>query len=84
MKPYSLVGVNGNAYAVMGYTADAMRKAGFSKEDIDKMYSEAKNGDYTHLISVCMDYIEEVNEKLGLEYSEEEDYDEEEDYFDEY
>lgn len=84
MKPYSLVGVDGNAFSVMGYTANAMRKAGFSKEDIDKMHDEATSRDYNHLLYVCMDYVDKVNEKLGLEYSEEdEDYDEE-DYDDEY
>lgn len=79
MKPYNLVGTDDNAYNVMGYTATAMRRAGFSKEDIEMMYSEATSGNYNHLLYVCMGYIDKVNEKLGLEDSEEE-----EDYDDEY
>lgn len=77
MKPYSLVGVDGNAYAIMGYTGRAMRNAGFSTDDINAMYDEAKSGDYSNLICVCADYIDKVNEKLGLD-DEEEDFDDDE------
>lgn len=76
MKAYSLVGVDGNAYSIMDYTAKAMRRAGFNKDEIDSMYAEAMSGDYNNLICICADWIDKVNETLGLE----EDYDEEEDY----
>ena len=72
---YSLVGVDGNAFALMGYTAKAMRKAGFTEEEIKGMYAEAESGDYYNLIAVCDDYVNKVNEKLGLTEDEEEDYD---------
>lgn len=64
---YSLVGVDGNAYAIMGYTQMAMRKAGFTREEIDQMLDEAKSGNYFNLIAVCSDYIDKVNERLGEE-----------------
>jgi hypothetical protein len=73
MRAYSLVGVNGNAYALMGYTARAMNDAEFSKDDINAMYDAAKSGDYSHLICVCNSWIDKVNEKLGLDPLEEED-----------
>ncbi len=63
---YSLVGVDGNAYAIMGYTARAMRRAGMDDE-IKQMYSDATSGDYNNLICVCDSWIDKVNEKLGLE-----------------
>ena len=63
---YSLVGVDGNAFSVMGYTARAMKDAKFEKSEIDKMYEEAKSGDYDNLLCVCMGYVDKVNEKLGL------------------
>lgn len=69
---YSLVGVDGNAYSIMGYTMDAMKKTGFTKEEIDQMLEQAKSGDYYNLIAVCDDYIRMVNERVG---EEEEDYD---------
>ena len=66
MKPFSLVGVNGNSLSVMGYTTSAMRKAGFSKE-IDEYYKQATSGDYDHLLSLSVQWIDKCNEALGLE-----------------
>ena len=63
---YSLVGVDGNAYSIMGYTARAMRKAGFSNVEIDQMYKEAEASDYYHLIAICDGYIGKVNDRLGF------------------
>lgn len=73
MKPYSLVGVDGNAYAVMGYTQRAMRHAGYSKDEIHQMIEEAESSDYNNLLCVCMEYIDKVNEKLDLTDEDEED-----------
>lgn len=66
MKPFSLVGVDGNAFAIMGYTARAMRKAGLGSE-VDKMYEEAESGTYYNLIAVCDGYITKANNALGLQ-----------------
>lgn len=68
---YCLVGVDGNAYAIMGYTARAMKREGFSKEEIDKMYDEAKSSDYNHLIQVCLEYVDQCNERAGEELDDE-------------
>ena len=77
MKAYSLIGVDGNAYSIMGYTARAMKDAGCSKEEVDKMYKEAMSGNYSNLICVCDNWIDKVNEMLGLtDEEEEDDYDE--------
>ena len=73
---YSLVGQNGNAFNLMGYTANAMKDSGFTKDEIDKMYEEAKSGDYNNLLCVCSDYCDKCNEKMGYT----EDDEEEEDY----
>lgn len=62
---YSLVGVDGNAYSLMGYTMDAMKREGFSKSEVDKMLKEATAGDYSNLICVCSKYLDMVNEKVG-------------------
>ena len=69
MAKYSLVCVDGNAYCVMGYTARAMKREGFSKEEVDEMYNKAESGDYNNLLRVCMDYIDKVNERVGAEDS---------------
>lgn len=60
MDKYSLVGVDGNAFSVMGYTARALKREGLG-DLVDKMHKEAMSGDYDHLIAVCMDYIEIAN-----------------------
>ena len=62
---YSLVGVNGNAYALMGYTQRAMKENGFSEIDIKKMIADATSDDYDNLIRVCDSWIEKVNKKVG-------------------
>ena len=64
-EKYSLVGVNGNAYAVMGYTAKAMRREGFSQEEIEEMKNKAMSDDYDNLLMVCMEYIDKANERAA-------------------
>lgn len=66
MKAYTLVGVDGNAYAIMGYVRTAMRRAGMSREDIDAYIKDATSSDYNHLLVVSCEMIDKVNEILGL------------------
>lgn len=71
MARYTLVGVNGNAYAVMGYTAKALERTGH-RDLVEKMTEEATSGDYDNLLRVCMKYIDIANEGLEDEEPEEE------------
>ena len=57
---YSLIGVDGNAFSVMGYTANALKKSGH-RDLVDQMYKEATSGDYSHLLLVCDRYIDIAN-----------------------
>lgn len=61
---YDLVGVDGNAYCVMGYTARALRCEGLYNQ-IDQMHKEATAGDYDNLLRVCMKYLDKANEAAG-------------------
>ena len=80
MKAYTLVGINGNAYNIMGYVSDAMHDANMTNDDIDAYVKDATSSDYNHLLVVSCEMIDKVNEILGLN-----DYDEDEDeYMDEY
>ena len=74
MRAFSLVGVDGNAYSVMGYTAHALRRANL-KDKENEMFKRATSGDYDNLICVCCEYIDMANDALGLteEYDEDED-----------
>ena len=80
MKAYTLVGINGNAYSIMGYVRAAMDDANMTNDDIDAYIKDATSSDYNHLLAVSCEMIDRVNEILGLN-----DYDEDEDeYMDEY
>ena len=66
MKAYTLVGVDGNAYAIMGYVRTAMKRAKMTKEDIDAYIKDATSSDYNHLLVVSCEMIDKVNDTLGL------------------
>lgn len=81
-KAYTLVGINGNAYSIMGYVRVAMDDANMTNDDIDAYVKDATSSDYNHLVAVSCEMIDKVNEILGLnDYDEDEDEDE---YMDEY
>lgn len=71
MSRFTLVGVDGNAFSIMGYTARALKKAGL-QDKVDMMYEEAESGDYYNLLAVCDGYVHMANEALGLIDDEEE------------
>ena len=58
---YSLIGVDGNAYSVMGYVDRAMRECGKSKMEIDAYYKDAMSSDYNNLLVVSASIIERLN-----------------------
>jgi len=58
---YSLVGVDGNAFSLMGYTARALKQTGHA-DLVAKMQEEAMSGDYYNLIAVCDKYIDICND----------------------
>lgn len=59
-EKYCLVGVDGNAYAVMGYTARALKNEGLGNL-VEEMHQKATSGDYNNLLCVCMDYVDMAN-----------------------
>jgi hypothetical protein len=52
-----LVGLDGNAFSILGRVAQAMRRAGISKEDIDAYHADATSDDYNHLLRVTMETV---------------------------
>ena len=59
-EKYTLVGVDGNAFSVMGYTSRALKRTGH-RDLVEKMRNEAMSGDYNNLICVCLKYIDIAN-----------------------
>jgi hypothetical protein len=63
MTRYDLVGVDGNAFSIIGYTGRALKQTGH-RDLVDQMRKEATSGDYNNLLCVCMKYIDIANESL--------------------
>lgn len=61
---YTLVGVDGNAYVVMGYVKGAMREVGMNQSEREAYVADATSGDYKHLLCVSMDMLDKCNERL--------------------
>lgn len=59
---YDLVGVDGNAFAVMGYVLRAMKECKMSKEERSDYQTKAMSGDYDHLLVVSIKMIDKCNE----------------------
>ena len=55
--PLQLTGEDGNAFAIMGRAAKALRAAGRAK-DVPAYQAEAMAGNYDHLLVVTMDWFE--------------------------
>lgn len=55
-----LVGRDGNAFAIMGAVGNALRAAKVSQDEINDFYTEARRGDYDHLLRTVMSWVNVV------------------------
>jgi hypothetical protein len=53
-----LTGQDGNAFAILGRTAAALRAAGVPAEEVDSFFAEATSGDYDHLLQTTMAWVD--------------------------
>jgi hypothetical protein len=53
-----LVGVNGNAFVIMGFFRRQAKKEGWTTEEIDLVMEKAKSGDYNHLLATIENHCE--------------------------
>jgi len=51
----NLVGLDGNAFVLMGAFQQAARKQGWTKEEIDEVLEECRSGNYDHLVQTLID-----------------------------
>lgn len=64
LKPkYNLVGIDGNAFCVMGYVTQCMKREKFTHDEIKEYTKQAMSSDYNNLLCVSLDYVEKCNEK---------------------
>lgn len=72
MKRYTLVGCDGNAFAVMGYVNNAIRESGrvlgrnpvLTQSNIDNYVMLATSGNYDELLALSVRMIEDINDSL--------------------
>lgn len=57
-----LVGVNGNAFAIMGVFQRQAKREGWAQEEIDTVLKEAKSGDYDHLLATIANHCEALED----------------------
>jgi hypothetical protein len=60
-----LVGLDGNAFSLMGAFQRQARKEGWSKEEIKSVLDECQSGDYNHLLCTLMDHCQEGDAEFG-------------------
>lgn len=53
-----LVGLDGNAFAIIGRCREAMRRAKLGQTEIKQFTDEATSGDYNHLLITCMEWFD--------------------------
>jgi len=53
-----LIGLDGNAFALLGAFRGAAKRQGFPQEDIDAVLGEAMAGDYGHLLRTLLEHTE--------------------------
>tara|TARA_B100000745_G_C20006894_1_gene341928 strand:+ start:40 stop:321 length:282 start_codon:yes stop_codon:yes gene_type:complete len=55
---FQLVGIDGNAFSILGKAQKEARRAGLSKEQIEEYVNEATSGDYNNVISTTMKFFD--------------------------
>lgn len=53
----TLLGEDGNAFAIMGAVKKALRRNGVSAEEIDQYSEESMSGDYNNLLKTAMKWV---------------------------
>lgn len=53
-----LVGLDGNAFSILGRCLQAMRRAHIPQEERDSFYKEATSGNYDLLLATCMEWFD--------------------------
>ncbi len=53
----TLVGRDGNAFAIIGAVTKALKRAGVPKEEVSAFSTEAMMGNYDHLLQTAMKWV---------------------------
>lgn len=61
----NLVGLDSNAFSLMGAFRRAARKQGWSQEETDAVIAECQTGDYNHLLQTLIAHTESAGDEGG-------------------
>jgi predicted protein tyrosine phosphatase len=64
----NLVGLDGNAFALMGAFSKEAKRQGWDSDEIQMVIDECKSGDYDHLLFTLIQFTEEGYMKEDEEY----------------
>jgi hypothetical protein len=53
-----LIGGDGNAFSVLGKCTQALKKSGYSEEEVKKFQAEAMSGNYDHVLATAMKWLD--------------------------
>jgi len=53
-----LVGIDGNAFSIMGAFKSEARKQGWTNEEVSGVLKEAMSGDYNHLLATISSHVD--------------------------
>ncbi len=68
-----LIGLNGNAFSLMGAFKVQARKEGWTKEEVQSVLDECKSGDYDHLLATLAEHCTDPSSEHD-ETNDDEDY----------
>ncbi len=54
----ALTGISGNAFMILGTVLKALRRGGATEDETKEFMTEARAGDYDHLLQTCMKWVE--------------------------
>ena len=63
MSKYTLIGIDGNAFSILGYVSASMKKEGKTEKEIKEYQKSAMAGDYSGLLAISSEMIDELNQK---------------------
>lgn len=58
----NLVGIDGNAFVIMGHFQRAARRQGWDAEEIKAVFDKAMDSDYNNLLATISEYCEAEDE----------------------
>lgn len=58
-----LLGIDGNAFSVLGHTARLLRQAGASEAFKDAYMAEAMSGDYDHVLATSVAFLDATEDQ---------------------